>query len=162
MYLCDLNTKTKYPYIVNADKPLAFQWTGTGHTFIGERVPEVKPYVIRTKLGLIRKEYAPLIDYCVTMNKLASGLYERNRSWNPTQDIHERIKELRGQNLTDENQDKFTHVYEQVIGGLTLNWYYKDKVTDKRIKDYFTDLIKNTYPNEVLESREVPLTMIVK
>jgi hypothetical protein len=49
-----------------------------------------------------------------------------------------------------------------VIGGLTLNWYYKDKVTDKRIKDYFTDLIKNTYPNEVLESREVPLTMIVK
>ncbi len=162
MYLCDVNTKAKYPYVANADKPLVFQWTGTGHTLVGERVPEVKPYVIRTKLGLIRKEYAPLIDYCVTMNKLASGSYERSRNWNPTQDIHERIKELRGQNLTDENQEKFTYVYEQVIGGLTLNWYHQGKVTDKRIKDYFTDLIKNTYPNEVLESREVPLTMIVK
>ena len=162
MYLCDVNTKAKYPYVVDADKPLVFQWTGTGHTLVGERVPEIKPYVKRKELGSVRKEYAPLINYCVTMNKLASGSYERNRNWNPTQDIHERIKELRGQDLTDENQEKFTHVYEQVIGGLTLNWYYKDKVTDKKIKDYFTDLIKNTYPDEVLESREVPLTMIVK
>lgn len=164
MYLCDLNTKTKYPYIADAVKPLVFQWisTDTGHILIGDRVPEIKPYVKRKELGSIRKEYAPLIDYCVTMNKLAGGSYERDRSWNPTQDIHERIKELRGQNLTDENQEKFTYIYEQVIGGLTLNWYYRDKVTDKRIKNYFTDLIKNTYPDEVLESKEVPLTMIVK
>jgi hypothetical protein len=162
MYLCDLNTKVKYPFVVDAEQPLVFQWTGTEHKLVGERLPETKPYVIRTKLGLIRKEYAPLIDYCLTINKLAGGEYERDRTWKPTHDIHERIKELRGQELTDENQEKFTHVYEQVIGGLTANWYYRTKVTDKKIKEFFNELIKNTYPNEVLESREVPLTMIVK
>jgi len=96
------------------------------------------------------------------MNKLAGGDYERDRSWEPTHDIHERIKELRGKPFTDENQEKFVHVHEQVIGGLTCKWYYQAKVTDKRLKNYFTEWIKNAYPDEVLEDREVPLTQIVE
>ena len=163
MYICDVNTKAKYPYVVDdSPKPLVFQWTGTGHTLVGERVPEVKPYVKRKELSSVRQEYESLINYCLTINKLAGGEYERNRAWNPTDDIHERIKELRGQELTDENQEKFTYVYEQVIGGLTCNWYSKTKVTDKKIKDYFTGWIMKNYTDEVMESREVPLTMIVK
>ena len=166
MYLCDVKTGMKYPFKVNADKPLVFQWNGVGamikYELVGDRPPEVKPYVIRTKLSLIRKEYGALINYCLTMNKLAGGEYERDRAWNPTHDIHIRIKDLRGQSFTDENQEKFAYVHEQIIGGLTNNWYYRAKVTDKRIKDYFTEWIKNAYPDEVLEDREVPLTMIVK
>ena len=161
VYLCDLNTKAKYPHKTGND-PLVFQWSGMGYSLVGERVPEVKPYVKRKELGSVRKEYEALINYCLTMNKLAGGEYERDRVWKPTHDIHERIKELRGQSFTDENQEKFAHVHEQIIGGLTNNWYYKAKVTDKCIKNYFTEWIKNTYPDEVLEDREVPLTMIVK
>ena len=162
MYLCDLNTKAKYPHKTESDDPLVFQWSGMGYSLVGERVPEMKPYVKRKELGSVRKEYEALINYCLTMNKLAGGEYERDRVWKPTHDIHERIKELRGQSFTDENQEKFAHVHEQIIGGLTNNWYYKAKVTDKCIKNYFTEWIKNTYPDEVLEDREVPLTMIVK
>ena len=165
VYICDVNTKAKYPYVVhslNADAPLVFQWNGTGHTFVGERVHESKPYVKRKELSSVRQEYESLINYCLTINKLASGEYERNRTWNPTGDLNERIKELRGQELTDENQEKFTHIYEQVIGGLTCSWYAKTKVTDKKIKDYFTGWIMKNYTDEVMESREVPLTMIVK
>ena len=162
MYLGDVNTKTKYPFVVDENKPLVFQWSGMGYSLVGEREPEWKPYVVRTKLGLIRKEYEALINYCLTMNKLAGGEYERDRAWKPTHDIHERIKELRGQSFTDENQEKFAHVHEQVIGGLTCNWYYQAKVTDKRLKNYFTEWIKNAYPDEVLEDREVPLTQIVE
>jgi hypothetical protein len=164
MYLCDVNTKTKYPFIVDAEQPLVFQWNGydNKYTFVGERVPESKPYVKRKELSSVRQEYAPLINYCLTMNKLAGGEYERDRVWNTTHDIHERIKELRGQSFTDENQEKFTYVYQQVIGGLTANWYYTTKITDKKIKDYFTVWIKNNYTDEVMETKEVPLTMFVK
>jgi len=166
MYLCDVKTGMKYPLETDTLIPLTFQWNGVGamikYELVGDRPPEVKPYVIRTKLSLIRKEYGALINYCLTMNKLAGGEYERDRAWNPTHDIHIRIKDLRGQSFTDENQEKFAYVHEQIIGGLTNNWYYRAKVTDKRIKDYFTEWIKNAYPDEVLEDREVPLTMIVK
>jgi hypothetical protein len=163
MYICDVNTKAKYPYVVaDSPKPLVFQWTGTGHTLVGERVPESKPYVKRKELSSVRQEYEPLINYCLTINKLAGGEYERKSNWNTADDIHERIKELRGQEITDENQEKFTYVYEQVIGGLTWNWYAKTKITDKKIKDYFTAWIKRNYTDEVMEDREVPLTMIVQ
>jgi hypothetical protein len=133
-----------------------------GYELIGERVPEKKLYVKRKELSSVRKEYEALITYCLTMNKLAGGEYERDRKWNATHDIHDRIKELRGQGFTDDNQEKFTYVYEQVIGALTNNWYYKFKVTDKNINDYFTDWIKNAYREEVMEWKEVPATAIVK
>jgi len=163
MYICDVNTKAKYPYVVaDSPKPLVFQWTGTEHILVGERVPESKLYVKRKELSSVRQEYEPLINYCLTINKLAGGEYERNSNWNTADDIHERIKELRGQEITDENQEKFTYVYEQVIGGLTWNWYAKTKITDKKIKDYFTAWIKRNYTDEVMEDREVPLTMIVQ
>lgn len=167
-YLCDVKSGITYPMSYDEKegryKPLEFKWLGydKGYELIGERELEEKMYVKRKELSSVRKEYESLITYCLTMNKLAGGEYERDREWKPTHDIHDRIKELRGQGFTDDNQEKFTCVYDQVIAGLTNNWYYKAKVTDKDINNYFTDWIKNAYTDEVMEWKEVPATKIVK
>jgi hypothetical protein len=145
-------------------KPLEFKWVGydKGYELIGEREPEEKLYVKRKEMSSVRKEYESLITYCLTMNKLAGGEYERERKWNSTHDVHDRIKELRGQSFTDENQEKFVYIYDQVIGALTNNWFYRVKVTDKAINNFFTDWIKNSHTEQVMEWKEVPATKIVK
>lgn len=161
-YVTDIASNTNY--VVNPLKPLVLQFDGA--KYVGKTVVEHKEFVKRKAMSQVRKEYAPLLTYMHAINKLSGGDVAEITSVLGYADAENIFASLRGKEM-EENEEAFQLFYDHVAKeGVTTSWVrgvgYVYRLPSNAIDRIVTNYIKLMFSTEVLESREVPNTTIVK
>ena len=170
-YLYDMVKHIQYP--IHHNKPITID-SRNDYKLVGELKAETKPFVKRAVMRELRKEYADFVTYAIAMNKLSGGRYESNKNM--------RYPDFNGvtlDNLMDGVRNKPFEGHEEAYSNLlayitthwsSFRWDYNNyangvkyvHLTDKDIKNGFTDYLRREHSDQVFESREVPNTTIVK
>lgn len=172
-YLYDMVAHRQYP--IHENKFITVN-SNNDYKLVGEVEVETKPFVKRAVMRELRKEYAEFIDYAIAMNKLAGGEYTPDRDERMPIFVaagkNSLLEAIRNKPL-EGNEETYAKVFDYVVdiwsshrwkfdGGMSIHHRKVNYLTEKNIKDGFTDYLKQLNKDKVFEIREVPNTTVVK